>query len=498
MYRTGDLVAWNERGGLEYIGRTDFQVKVRGFRIELGEIESVLRDQDTVGQAVVVVRDDAHLGEQLVAYLVPDREGELDLEAVKSSVARELPSYMVPSAWVVLEALPLNINGKLDRKALPAPVFEAVAFRAPATAIEQIVAAVFAEVLGVERVGLDDDFFALGGNSLVATQVTARLGAALDAQVPVRSVFEASTVAGLAAAVESHAGSGARVALAARSRPERVPLSLAQQRMWFLNRFDSGTAVNNIPVALRLSGALDVAALSAAVRDVVARHEVLRTYYPEFDGVGQQVVRPVADAPALQVERIEAGRVTETVAELIGTGFDVTAEVPFRAALLELSSNERILVLVAHHISADGFSMGPLARGCDGGICGTIARRRAVVGAARGAVRRLRAVAARGPRRRARPGFADRAAARLLVRHPRRDPGRAGPAHRPAPAGAGDLSRRHPPFRAAGRRVRRRRTVRVRSGGHAVHGGARRVRGAAGAAVRHRGHRDRLAGRRAR
>ncbi|WP_238072599.1 phosphopantetheine-binding protein, partial [Rhodococcus zopfii] len=201
-------------GGLEYIGRTDFQVKVRGFRIELGEIESVLRDQDTVGQAVVVVRDDAHLGEQLVAYLVPDREGELDLEAVKSSVARELPSYMVPSAWVVLEALPLNINGKLDRKALPAPVFEAVAFRAPATAIEQIVAAVFAEVLGVERVGLDDDFFALGGNSLVATQVTARLGAALDAQVPVRSVFEASTVAGLAAAVESHAGSGARVALA--------------------------------------------------------------------------------------------------------------------------------------------------------------------------------------------------------------------------------------------------------------------------------------------
>uniref|UniRef100_UPI0012E901C1 non-ribosomal peptide synthetase n=1 Tax=Rhodococcus phenolicus TaxID=263849 RepID=UPI0012E901C1 len=328
----------------------------------LGEIESVLRKQDTVGQVAVVVREDAHLGEQLVAYLVPDREGALDLDAVKSSAAQGLPSYMVPTAWVVLEALPLNINGKLDRKALPAPVFEAVAFRAPVTPVEQTVAAVFAEVLGVERVGLDDDFFALGGNSLVATQVTARLGAALDAQVPVRMVFEASTVAGLAAAVESHAGSGARVALSARPRPERVPLSLAQQRMWFLNRFDSGTAVNNIPVALRLSGELDVAALAAAVTDVIARHEVLRTCYPEIDGVGRQVVLPVAEAPVLQIVRISADSVTESVSELIGTGFDVTIEVPFRAALLELSSEERILVLVAHHISADGFSMGPLAR----------------------------------------------------------------------------------------------------------------------------------------
>ncbi|WP_420754127.1 AMP-binding enzyme, partial [Rhodococcus sp. O3] len=172
MYRTGDLVRWLPDGTLDYLGRTDFQVKVRGFRIELGEIESVLRNQDSVSQAVVVVRADVHLGEQLVAYLVPD--GELDLDTVKHSAARELPSYMVPTAWVVLDALPLNINGKIDRKALPAPVFEAVAFRAPVTAIEQIVAGVFAEVLGVERVGLDDDFFALGGNSLVATQVTAR------------------------------------------------------------------------------------------------------------------------------------------------------------------------------------------------------------------------------------------------------------------------------------------------------------------------------------
>ena len=163
-------------------------------------------------------------------------------------------------------------------------------FRAPVTAVEEIVASVFAEALGVDRVGLDDDFFALGGNSLIATRVAARLGQALDAQVPVRVLFEASSVELLAARVESEVGSGARAALTAMVRPERIPLSLAQQRMWFLNRFEPGSAVNNIPVAIRLSGSLDVAALQAAVSDVVARHEVLRTVYPEVDGVGFQEI----------------------------------------------------------------------------------------------------------------------------------------------------------------------------------------------------------------
>ncbi|WP_306372083.1 phosphopantetheine-binding protein, partial [Nocardia sp. CC216A] len=232
-----------------------------------------------VAQAAVLAKSDARTGDRLVAYVVPAsgernmsteslalgrsapgaRGGQaqprtpeadpfpttgpdvpepalLDTARLKSALSAALPSYMVPSAFVVLDALPLNVNGKLDRKALPEPEFESTAFRAPATPIEEIVAGVFAEVLGVDRVGADDDFFALGGNSLLATQVAARIGAALDARVPVRVLFEASSVAGLAARVEQHAGAGDRRALTAQPRPERVPLSLAQQRMWFLNQ----------------------------------------------------------------------------------------------------------------------------------------------------------------------------------------------------------------------------------------------------------------------
>ncbi|MES9587246.1 amino acid adenylation domain-containing protein, partial [Rhodococcus baikonurensis] len=276
MYRTGDLVRWGVSGELEYIGRTDFQVKFRGQRIELGEIESALVADVSVSVSSVAVVSTV-TGDQLVGYVVPASGAVVDTAALVDSLGVVLPSYMVPSQIMVLDAFPLNASGKLDRKLLPEPVFEVAVFRAPVTAVEEIVASVFAEVLGVERVGLDDDFFALGGNSLIATRVAARLGQALDAQVPVRVLFEASSVELLAARMESEIGSGARAALTARVRPERVPLSLAQQRMWFLNRFDTLSSANNIPVAIRLSGLLDVAALQAAVSDVVVRHEILRT-----------------------------------------------------------------------------------------------------------------------------------------------------------------------------------------------------------------------------
>ncbi|WP_280458667.1 amino acid adenylation domain-containing protein, partial [Nocardia carnea] len=236
----------------------------------------------------------------------------VDIARVQVELGRRLPSYMVPAAFVELDALPLTVNGKLDRKALPEPVFEATEFRAASTPIEEIVAGVFAEVLGADRVGADDDFFALGGNSLIATQVAARLSKALDATVPVRAVFEASTVAGLAVRVEQHAGSGGRAALVPQPRPTRVtdsgevrdavPLSLAQQRMWFLNRFDQQSVAYNIPLAIRLSGALDVDALRAAVADLVGRHEVLRTVYPETESGPVQVILPVDQAvPQLEV-----------------------------------------------------------------------------------------------------------------------------------------------------------------------------------------------------
>ncbi|MGW5289905.1 amino acid adenylation domain-containing protein, partial [Rhodococcus pyridinivorans] len=363
MYRTGDVARWNRGGQLEYAGRSDLQVQLRGFRIELGEIEAALLRCEGVAQAVASVRRDEQLGDRLVGYVVPRAGAVVDPQGVVEAVGEFLTGYMVPDAVVVLGELPLTVNGKLDQRALPAPEFGQAVFRAPTTPVEQTVASVFAEVLGVERVGLDDDFFALGGNSLIATRVAARLGAALDAPVPVRVLFEVSSVQGLAARLESHVGEGGRAVLAVQRRPERVPLSLAQQRMWFLNRFDPESATYNIPVALRLTGSLDVAALQSAVEDVIARHEVLRTVYPEHDGAGYQHVLPAQDVVVdLTPRHVDATEIVGAVTDLFTRGFDVAAEVPVRAHLLEVTPAEHVLVLVVHHIATDGFSMGPLTR----------------------------------------------------------------------------------------------------------------------------------------
>ncbi|MGW4095217.1 condensation domain-containing protein, partial [Nocardia sp. NPDC004718] len=372
MYRTGDLVRRDDTGAIEYLGRTDFQVKLRGLRIELGEIETALTAHESVAQSVALVRSDARTGDQLVGYVVPANGATVDVEALRAHLSAQLPSYMVPAAIVVLDAMPLNPNGKLDRRALPEPVFEAREFRAPSTPVEEIVADVFAEVLGLapaERaVGLDDDFFDLGGNSLIATQVVARLGAALDTRIPVRTLFEAPTVAALAVRVEAHQGTGRRRELAAGPRPPRIPLSLAQQRMWFLNRFDNQTAVNNIPLAVRLTGTLDTEALRQAVADVVDRHEVLRTVYPETaDGQGVQVVLPAGhSAVDLTPIEVSEAEISERISELVLTGFDVTAEVPVRAALFRIAGSmdgsqpdTHVLVFVVHHISGDGWSVRP-------------------------------------------------------------------------------------------------------------------------------------------
>ncbi|MFC9663384.1 non-ribosomal peptide synthase/polyketide synthase [Nocardia sp. NPDC127606] len=360
MYRTGDLVTWASTGELEYLGRTDFQVKLRGLRIELGEIEAVLSGVSEITQAAVIVRD-----ETLVAYLVAAQH--VDVDAVKSTLIRTLPAYMVPSAFVVLDEFPLNSSGKLDRKALPAPSFEAAVFRAPSTEVARIVAATFATVLGFpadREVGLDDDFFALGGNSLNATQVAARLGAALDTQIPVRLLFDAPTVADLADRCTALRGAGGRLELTTRERPRRIPLSAAQRRMWFLNRYLAdvdgiGDAVDNIPVALRLTGDLDLAALEAALADVVARHETLRTSYPEGPEGAEQLISDPAEI-TLRPEAITETELPERLLSCAAVRFDLTAEIPLRAALFALNT-DHVLVLVVHHIAADGFSLGPLA-----------------------------------------------------------------------------------------------------------------------------------------
>ncbi|MFD6454563.1 amino acid adenylation domain-containing protein, partial [Nocardia sp. NPDC060220] len=338
----------------------DFQVKLRGLRIELGEIEAVLSGVPEITQAAVIVRD-----ETLVAYLVAAQH--VDVDAVKSTLSRTLPAYMVPAAFVVLDEFPLNSSGKLDRKALPAPSFEASVFRAPSTEVARIVAATFATVLGFpadREVGLDDDFFALGGNSLNATQVAARLGAALDTQIPVRLLFDAPTVADLADRCTALRGTGGRLELTTRERPRRIPLSAAQRRMWFLNRYLAdvdgiGDAVDNIPVALRLTGDLDLAALEAALADVVARHETLRTSYPEGPEGAEQVISD-ATAITLRPEAITETELPERLLSCAAVRFDLTAEIPLRAALFALNT-DHVLVLVVHHIAADGFSLGPLA-----------------------------------------------------------------------------------------------------------------------------------------
>ncbi|MBF6170939.1 non-ribosomal peptide synthetase [Nocardia blacklockiae] len=362
LYRTGDLVTWKPTGELEYLGRTDFQVKVRGFRIELGEIEAALLRLDDIAAAAVVAHTDEHTGDRLVAYLVAAPDATVDTDTVTARLAAGLPSYMIPAAYVVLDALPLTANGKLDRKALPKPVFEVAEFRAPVGPIERLVAAAYAEVLGVPRVGLDDDFFGLGGNSLAATRVTARLSAALRTSIGVRLIFEAPTVEALATLVGRQTGKGARPALTAAARPERIPLSPAQQRLWFLNRFDPHSGAYNIALALRLRGELDVDALSAALRDVIGRHEALRTVFPDGpDGPSQMIVESATATPDLATITVRPDEVESRLRALAGTGFDVTTQTPLRAELLRTAPGEHVLGVVVHHIAADGRSLTPLA-----------------------------------------------------------------------------------------------------------------------------------------
>ncbi|MGM7647637.1 amino acid adenylation domain-containing protein, partial [Nocardia sp. JW2] len=382
MYRTGDLVRQLPGGAeLEYLGRTDFQVKLRGLRIELGEIEAVLAAHPRVGNAAVVLHRHA-AGEALVGYVVSVDGEPLDEAELVAHAKASMPEYMVPSLLVWLPAMPINASGKLDRKALPEPDVRVAAaeFRAPVTATERAVAGLFAELLDVETVGLDDDFFRLGGNSLIVTRAIARLHANFGVRVDVRDFFDSPTVAVLALLID--AGSAdERPALVAGPRPTVVPLSPAQQRMWFLNRFDPATGAYNIPIAVRLSGALDHAALRAAVRDLIARHEVLRTVYPEVDGVGTQVVLDPAEAYQLLVAGDRGGAVggegvgaalldplvvaadelREVIAGEILRGFDVTVAPPVRVRLFEVDG-DHVLVLVVHHIAADGWSAGPLVR----------------------------------------------------------------------------------------------------------------------------------------
>ncbi|MFJ4283643.1 amino acid adenylation domain-containing protein, partial [Streptomyces massasporeus] len=365
MYRTGDLVRWTADGELDYLGRADDQVKIRGFRIELGEVESVFARHETVAQVTVVAREDRPGDKRLVAYVVPaDADAGADPAELRAHTAASLPDYMVPAAVVLLDALPVTPNGKLDRRALPAPGFAGLGEgRAPRTPREAALCALFAEVLDLEQVSVDDSFFDLGGHSLLATRLISRIRTDLGVELTVRSLFEAPTVAALAVSLD--AAGGPREAVHPRTRPDEIPLSHAQRRLWFLSHFDGPSGTYNLGLSLRLRGGVDAEALQAALADVTERHEALRTIFPDTDGRPYQCVLDPADPaarPALHHTRVPAGELDEALARAASEGFDVTRELPVRAHLLTLAPDDHALLVVVHHIAGDGWSMGPLAR----------------------------------------------------------------------------------------------------------------------------------------
>ena len=369
-YRTGDLGRWLSDGTIEFVGRSDHQVKIRGFRIEAGEVEAALSEHAGVKEAVVTAREDVAGEKRLVAYVVSEEGGEtVSVEELRRHLGARLPEYMIPTAFVTLDELPLTSHGKVDRQALPEPEGKvAVAYVGPRNATEEVMCGIWAEVLRLERVGVEDDFFEIGGHSLRATQVMSRVRECLGVEVPLRHLFEEPTVGGFAAQVEAARRaqtSDLAPPIVPVSREQTLPLSFAQQRLWFMDQLRPGTGLYNMAVALRLSGRLDISALRATLCEVVARHEALRTTFVlEGDEPRQRIAETVAVAlPIVDLSgpkpqaQTEARRLTE--AEAV-RGFDLTAGPLLRTSLLRLSSDEHILLFTLHHIVSDGWSMGVL------------------------------------------------------------------------------------------------------------------------------------------
>ncbi|MBW8877601.1 MAG: amino acid adenylation domain-containing protein, partial [Acidobacteria bacterium] len=364
LYRTGDLGRWLSSGELEYLGRIDHQVKLRGFRIELGEIESQLRSLGLVREAVVLAREDRPGDKRLVAYVV-GREGlALDTARLRERLASKLPEYMVPSAFVVLDWLPLTASGKVDRRALPAPEMgERGEYVAPRTEIERWLCEIWEELLGVERVGIEDNFFDLGGHSLLATQVVSRVRSALGVEVPLRTIFECPTIEGLSARLPEVNEGLVLPAIEALARRERFALSFAQQRLWFIDRLEGDSTQYNIPVAVRVKGDLDAEAFARSLSTLVERHESLRTVFQEIDGEVFQVIREDAgfrlaarDLSGLELDERER-EVRRLALEDARKPFDLSRDLLLRVSLLTLATDEHVVLLCMHHIASDGWSM---------------------------------------------------------------------------------------------------------------------------------------------
>ena len=368
LYKTGDLARYLPDGNIEYLGRMDNQVKLRGFRIELGEIESVLQQHEQVGQAVVVVREDEPGDKRLVAYVVGKGEQQADVVQLREHLKVKVPEYMIPGVIVQLEQLPLTPNGKVDRKALPAPEGQRQTgkeYVEPRTATERKLAQIWAQVLKVERVGVHDNFFELGGHSLLATRVVSLVSEALGREVALRVLFEHAELELLARHLEGDDGAPELVPMAVVARDGRLPLSYAQQRLWFLDQYEKGQANYNIPLAVKLSGSgVSVEAIGAVFKELVNRHETLRTVFGMQEGEPRQVIHEQLEVHVgfedLQGQPDVQEPVRERIVREARKPFDLEAGPLLRVSLLRLGVEENVLLLTVHHIISDGWSMGVL------------------------------------------------------------------------------------------------------------------------------------------
>ncbi|NDJ21055.1 amino acid adenylation domain-containing protein [Nostoc sp. B(2019)] len=373
LYRTGDLARYLPNGEIEYIGRIDHQVKVRGFRIELAEIEAVISQYPGVREAVVVVRNDSVDSKRLVAYIIPQINETLIIPELRGFLESKLPSYMIPGAFVILEALPLTPNGKVNRKALPAldtvrPEFEET-FVAPQTLVEKQLAIIWMQVLGLEKIGINNNFFELGGHSLLATQVTSRINKIFDFELPLRRLFEFPTIAKLAKNIENkQLATESTLPIERVSREIELPLSFAQQRLWFLHQLDPKSYIYNGSSTVLLQGSLNVIALEQSINEIVRRHEILRTRFKLINGQPVQLIAPALEI-SLSIGDLQHLPDTEQKVEVeklrlasYQQPFDLTESPLLRLTLLRLKTREYMLLVTMHHIISDAWSEGIFIR----------------------------------------------------------------------------------------------------------------------------------------
>ncbi len=373
MYRQGDVGRWLPTGDLEYLGRRDDQVKIRGFRVEPAEVGAVLARHPRVKDSIVLVRSDGRLGKRLVGYATLVPGAETSVRELRDFLRESLPEHMIPAAVVLLDALPLTSNGRVDQRALPEPAYEHAegegGFVAPRTAAEEILEGIWCEVLGVPRAGAHDDFFDLGGHSLLGTQVISRAREQFRIELPLRALFDNPTLAGLARTIEEirRAGAAGEVSGPPRIEPvprdQELPLSFSQQRLWFLDRLEPGTATYNIPLALHFQGELAVPALAAALAGISRRHEALRTTFAAADGSPRQLIHPalpvllpVVDLAGLDTER-RAAEARRRIAAEAGLPFFLEQGPLIRTTLLRLDGGSSVLLVTMHHIVSDGWSI---------------------------------------------------------------------------------------------------------------------------------------------